>query len=55
MLRIYEKDLTADTLSTALVTNGLGILTHATKSTLHRVINGDWSLTVTYPLYAPGA
>lgn len=55
MLRIYEKDLTADTLSTALVTNGLGILTHATKATLHRVINGDWSLTVTYPLDAPGA
>lgn len=55
MLRIYEKDLTADTLSTALATGGLGILTHATQATLHRVINGDWSLTVTYPLDAPGA
>lgn len=55
MLRIYEKDLTAATLATALATNGLGILRHATRATLHRVINGDWSLTVTYPLDAPGA
>lgn len=55
MLRIFEKDLTAEGLAEALLTNGLGALRYATKATLHRVINGDWSLTVTYPLDAPGS
>ena len=55
MLRIYEKDLTADGLQAALATNGLGRLTHTQSATEHRVINGDWSLRLTYPLDAPGA
>lgn len=55
MLRIFEKNLTAEGLAEALMTNGLGTLRYATKATLHRVINGNWSLTVTYPLDAPGA
>ncbi len=55
MLRIYEKDLTAANLSTALATNGLGTLPHALSCTRHQVINGDWSLTLSYPLDAPGA
>ena len=55
MLRIYEKDLTAASLSTALATNGLGTLPHALSCTRHQVINGDWSLTLSYPLDAPGA
>ena len=55
MLRIYEKDLTAANLSTALATNGLGTLPDALSCTRHQVINGDWSLTLSYPLDAPGA
>ena len=55
MLRIYEKDLTAANLATALATNGLGTLPHALSCTRHQVINGDWSLTLSYPLDAPGA
>ena len=55
MLRIYEKDLTAANLSTALATNGLGTLPHTLSCTRHQVINGDWSLTLSYPLDAPGA
>lgn len=55
MLRIYEKDLTAATLSAALATGGLGTLPHALSCTRHQVINGDWSLTLTYPLDAPDA
>lgn len=55
MLRIYEKDLTAETVSEALMTNGLGILKDAVSCTVHRIINGDWSLRMTYPLDAPGA
>ena len=55
MLRIYEKDLTAASLSTALATNGLGALPHTLSCTRHQVINGDWSLTLSYPLDAPGA
>ncbi len=55
MLRIYEKDLTAETVSAALMTNGLGLLKDAVSCTVHRVINGDWSLRMTYPLDAPGA
>lgn len=55
MLRIYEKDLTAETLSEALMTNGLGLLKDAVSCTAHRIINGDWSLSMTYPLDAPGA
>ena len=55
MLRIYEKDLTAANLSTALATNGLGTLPHTLSCTRHQVINGDWSLTFSYPLDAPGA
>lgn len=55
MLRIYEKDLTAASLSTALATNGLGTLPHTLSCTRHQVINGDWSLTLSYPLDAPGA
>lgn len=55
MLRIYEKDLTAAGLQAALATGGLGRLTWAQAATVHRVINGDWSLTLTYPLDAPGA
>lgn len=54
MLRIYEKDLTAASLSTALATNGLGALPHTLSCTRHQVINGDWSLTLSYPLDAPG-
>ena len=54
MLRIYEKDLTAANLATALATNGLGTLPHALSCTRHQVINGDWSLTLSYPLDAPG-
>ena len=33
MLRIYEKDLTAANLATALATNGLGTLPHALSCT----------------------
>ena len=55
MLRIYEKDLTAANLATALATNGLGTLPHTLSCTRHQVINGDWSLTLSYPLDAPGA
>lgn len=55
MLCIYEKDLTAASLSTALATNGLGTLPHTLSCTRHQVINGDWSLTLSYPLDAPGA
>ena len=55
MLRIYEKDLTAANLSTALATNGLGTLPHTLSCTRHQVINGDWSLNLSYPLDAPGA
>lgn len=55
MLRIYEKDLTAEGLQAALATGGLGRLTHAQSATVHQVINGDWSLKLTYPLDAPGA
>ena len=55
MLRIYEKDLTVANLATALATNGLGTLPHALSCTRHQVINGDWSLTLSYPLDAPGA
>ena len=55
MLRIYEKDLTAANLATALATNGLGTLPHALSCTRHQVINCDWSLTLSYPLDAPGA
>lgn len=55
MLRVYEKDLTATGLQAALATGGLGCLTWVQEATVHRVINGDWSLTLTYPLDAPGA
>lgn len=55
MLRIYEKDLTAETAAEAMMTNGLGILKDAVSCTVHRIINGDWSLRMTYPLDAPGA
>ena len=55
MLRIYEKDLTAATLATALMTGGLGALPFTLSCTRHQKINGDWSLTLTYPLDAPGA
>lgn len=54
MLRIYEKDLTAASLATSLATNGLGTLPEALSCTRHQVINGDWSLTLSYPLDAPG-
>ena len=55
MLRVYEKNLNAATLADALVSNGMGFLTHPLEARLHRVINGDWSLTLTYPLDAPNA
>lgn len=55
MLRVYEKKLTAADLPDALATNGLGLLTHPLESKLRRVVNGDQSLTLTYPLDAPNA
>ena len=55
MLRVYEKDLTGAGISQALMGGGLGILTHCLTAVRHQTINGDWSLTVTYPLDAPGA
>ena len=55
MLRIYEKDLTGATLASALMTNGLGPLPFALSCVRHQKINGDWSLTLTYPLDAAGA
>ena len=55
MLRIYEKDLTSATVASALMTNGLGPLPFALSCVRHQKINGDWSLTLTYPLDAAGA
>ena len=54
-LYVFPGATTPETWSTAQLTLGLGLLPDAIEPRIHMAVNGDWSLTLKYPLNGRGA
>jgi len=54
-LAVYPGDLTPSGWETAKLGHGLGLLPDAIQPRIRKTINGDWSLTLRYPLQGRGA
>ena len=54
-LAVYPGDLTPSGWETAKLGHGLGLLPDAIQPRIRKTINGDWSLTLRYPLHGRGA
>ena len=54
-LAVYPGDLTPSGWETAKLGHGLGLLPDAIQPRIRKTINGDWCLTLRYPLHGRGA
>ena len=54
-IAVYPGDLTPSGWETAKLGHGLGLLPDAIQPRIRKTINGDWSLTLRYPLHGRGA